>query len=104
MAQMAQGHFPESSLVDSVQFSLQCISCRKDAKTEETATKIDFEYIFKPFIKGILQLYQTEGTIFQHTEFKIVLVKQMQLIEELSIIFRFHFAYICLQNFFLKEH
>ena len=73
MAQMAQGHFPESSLVDSVQFSLQCISCRKDAKTEETATKIDFEYIFKPFSGEILQLYQTEGTIFKHTVFQIAI-------------------------------
>ena len=70
---MAQGHFPESSLIDSVQFSLQCISFRKDAKTEETATKIDFEYIFKPFSGEILQLYQTEGTIFKHTVFQIAI-------------------------------
>ena len=63
LAQMSQGHFPESSMVDSVQYVLQCVSCKKNAKREE-ASEVSFESIFKSYSGEILQFDHTEGRVF----------------------------------------
>ena len=60
LAQMSQGHFPESLLVDSVQYVLQCISCGENAKREESSEAY-FESIFKSYSGEVLQFDQTEG-------------------------------------------
>lgn len=60
LAQMSQGHFPESLLVDSVQYVLQCISCGENAKRGESSEAY-FEFIFKSYSGVILQFDETEG-------------------------------------------
>lgn len=63
LAFMSQGVSANSSLADSAQFVLQCISLKENAERLNPNKPIDFEHIFMSYSGSFLQLEETEGML-----------------------------------------